>query len=147
MSFNSHERTINSTTETEQKIEKIRYPPSVPLPKPYYKWTTPNLPTPPALSPFISSNITIIMMIFLAQMRQSNWCESIRNDEIYNLHLESAVGPWVSISCPLQDTRDIHWQYMPKQSAKMEQKKCGKRSNSQETILFCLGLCRKNPDP
>ena len=34
---------------------------------------------------------------FLVQMRQSNKCESVRKDEIFNLHLGSGAGPWVSI--------------------------------------------------
>ena len=30
---------------------------------------------------------------FLAQMRQSNKCGSVRNDQIFNLHLGSGAGP------------------------------------------------------
>ena len=30
---------------------------------------------------------------FLVQMRQSNKCGSVRNDEIFNLHLGSGAGP------------------------------------------------------
>ena len=45
---------------------------------------------------------------FLVQMRQSNKCGSVRNDEIFNLHLGSGAGPWVSIPCLLQDTSHIN---------------------------------------
>ena len=34
---------------------------------------------------------------FLVQIRQSNKCGSVSNDEIFNLHLGSGAGPWVSI--------------------------------------------------
>ena len=40
-----------------------------------------------------------MIMVFLTQMRQSNGCGSVTNDEISNLHLGSGVGPWVSIPC------------------------------------------------
>ena len=36
---------------------------------------------------------------FLVQMRQSDKCGSVRNDDIFNLHLGSGAGPWVSIPC------------------------------------------------
>ena len=32
-------------------------------------------------------------MAFLVKMKQFNKCGSVRNDEIINLHLGSAVGP------------------------------------------------------
>ena len=38
-------------------------------------------------------------MVFLVQIRQSNKCGSVRNDEIINLHLGSGAGPCVSIPC------------------------------------------------
>ena len=37
--------------------------------------------------------ITIQWRQFLVQVRQSNKCGSVRNDEIFNLHLGSGVGP------------------------------------------------------
>ena len=52
---------------------------------------------------------------FLVLMRQSNKCGSVRNDEIFNLHLGSGVGPWVSIPCLTQDTSHIYWFHSPKQ--------------------------------
>ena len=52
---------------------------------------------------------------FLVLMRQSNKCGSVRNDEIFNLHLGSGVGPWVSIPCLMQDTSHIYWFHSPKQ--------------------------------
>ena len=38
---------------------------------------------------------------FQVQMRQSDKCGSVRNDEILNLHLGSGAGLWVSIPCLL----------------------------------------------
>ena len=37
-------------------------------------------------------------------MRQSDKCVSVRNDDIFNLHLGSSGGPCVSMPCLLQDT-------------------------------------------
>ena len=65
-----------------------------------------NAPPPPPQSshpPIICSNNAMIM-ISLAQMRHSNGCGSVRNDEIYNLHLGYGAGPLVRIPCSLQDT-------------------------------------------
>ena len=47
-------------------------------------------------TPIIDNNNTMDTE-FLVQMRQSNKCGSVRNDEIFNLHLGSGSGPWVSI--------------------------------------------------
>ena len=47
---------------------------------------------------------------FLVQMRQSNKCGSVRNDEIFNLHLGSDAGPiFCKYPCilPLKDKRFI----------------------------------------
>ena len=52
--------------------------------------------------PIIHNNNTIDTE-FLIKMRQSNKCGSVRNDEIFNLHLGSGAGPWVSIPCLLQE--------------------------------------------
>ena len=51
----------------------------------------------------ICSNNTMIM-ISLTRMRQSNGCGSVRNDEIFNLHLGSGAGHLIRIPCLLQDT-------------------------------------------
>ena len=59
---------------------------------------------------------------FLVQMRQSNKYGSVRNDEIFNLHLGSGAGPWVSIPYLLQDTSHIYWFHLPKQLTKKEQR-------------------------
>ena len=63
--------------------------------------------------PIIHNNNTMDTE-FLVQMRQSNKCGSVRNDEIFNLHLGSGAGPSVSISCLLQDTSHINWSDPPK---------------------------------
>lgn len=54
-------------------------------------------------APLIYYNSTMDIE-FLIQMRQSNKCGSTRNDQIFNLHLRSGTGPWVSIPCLLRDT-------------------------------------------
>ena len=51
-----------------------------------------NQPPPPIPSPIIHNNNTMDTE-FLVQMRQSNKCESVRKDEILNLHLGSGAGP------------------------------------------------------
>ena len=42
--------------------------------------------------PMIYNNSTMDLE-FLVQKRQSNKCKSVRNDEIFNLHLASGMGP------------------------------------------------------
>ena len=58
--------------------------------------------------PIIHNNNTLDKNL-LIQMRESDKCPSVRNDEILNLHLSSSVGPKVSINCLLKDTSDIYW--------------------------------------
>ena len=43
--------------------------------------------------PLIIHNNNTMDTEFLVQMRQSNKCGSVRNDEIFNLHLGSGVDP------------------------------------------------------
>ena len=43
-------------------------------------------------TPIIYNNNTMDTE-FLAQMRQSNKCGSVTNDQIFNLHLGSGAGP------------------------------------------------------
>ena len=43
--------------------------------------------------PSIIHNNNTMDTKFLVQMRQSNKCGSVGNDEIFNLHLGSGVGP------------------------------------------------------
>ena len=57
------------------------------IPTPWYESTTPHL----SHSPIIHNN-NIMDTKFLVQMRQSNKCGSIRNDEIFNLPLGSGAG-------------------------------------------------------
>ena len=49
-------------------------------------------PPPPILSPIIHNN-NIMDTEFLVQMRQSDKCGSVRNDETFNLHLGSGACP------------------------------------------------------
>ena len=80
------------------------------IPTPWYESTTPHL----SHAPIIQNNNTMDTE-FQVQMRQSNKCGSVKNDEIFNLHLGSGAGPWVSIPCLLQDTSHIYWFHPPKQ--------------------------------
>ena len=58
---------------------------------------------------------------FLEEMRQSNKCGTVRNDEIIDLYLRSGVGPWVSIPCLPQDSSHIYWFHPSKQSTRKKQ--------------------------
>ena len=110
-------------------------------PKPWYESTTPlHLSHPP----IIDTNNTMDTE-FLVQMRQSNKCGSVRNDEIFNLHFGSGEGPWISISCLLQDTSHIYWFHPPKQLTRKKAKNPEMRFNSQEIVSYCFGLHTQNP--
>ena len=74
---------------------------------------------------------------FLVQMRQSNKCGSVKNDEIFNLLLGSGAGPWASISCVMQDTRHIYWFHPPKQLRRKKQKWCNQHWPSFKVICNC----------
>ena len=84
-------------------------------------------------------------MAFLVQMRQSNKCGSVRNDEIINLHLGSGAGPWVSIPYLLQDTSHICWFHPPKTINQEKTKNPEMRSNFQQILSYCLDLRTQNP--
>ena len=95
-------------------------------------------------SPIFCNN-NAMDMAFLVQIRQSNKCGSVRNDEIINLHLGSGAGPWVSIPCLLQDTSHIYWLHSPKTSNQKKTNNPEIRLNFQQIILYCLGLRTQNP--
>ena len=82
---------------------------------------TPFHPPTYSMPPIIHNNNTMDTE-FLVQMRECNKCGSIRNDEIFNLHLGSGLGPWVSIPCLLQDTSHIYWFHPPKQLTRKNQR-------------------------
>ena len=65
---------------------------------------------------------------FLVQMRQSNKCGSVRNDEIFNLHLGSGAGPSVAITAAAEKTLGI----------KLKQKPCV----NKKIILKCQAATR-----
>ena len=109
-----------------------------PLPKPYHKWTIPQ-PSHPLI---ICSNNTMIL-ISLAQMRLSNGCVTVRNDNIFNLHLESSTGPWFRILCLLQDTSHVHWLHTPKQSSKKKQKILKKDQTPNKSYRIPLAYVHK----
>ena len=71
--------------------------------------------------PIIHNNNTMDTE-FLVQMRQCNKCGSVRNDEIFSLHLGSGAGPWVCIPCLLQDTSHIYWSHPLKQLTTKKQR-------------------------
>ena len=67
LSCTSHERTINNSTKTEQKVEKIWYPPIISHPNP-------NITTHPTFAYPHHLRNNIMVIITLAKMRQSNGC-------------------------------------------------------------------------
>ena len=73
---------------TEQKPKAQRKKHFEIIPTPQYESTT------LYLSHFlIIHNNNTMDTEFLVQMTQSNKCGSVRNDEIFNLHLGSGAGP------------------------------------------------------
>ena len=83
-------------------------------------------------SPIIHNKNTINTG-FLVQMRQSNKCWSVRNDEIFNLGLQSGAGPWVSVPCLLQNTSHIYLFHLPKQLTRGKQRT---EINSQSEMVM-----------
>ena len=102
-------------TKTKQKSTRKKW-----WVHPNHTWIWINYPH-ASHAPIICNNNTMDME-FLVQMRQSNKCGSVRNNEIFNLHLGSGAGSWLSIPCLLQDTSHIYWFYPPKQPAKRKQR-------------------------
>ena len=98
---------------------------------------------PPTLPYHIKCSNTMDM-ISLAQIRQSNGYGSVSNDNIFNLHLGSATGPQVSVpaSCKTQATSIAS--ILPNNHPRGK-KNPKKRCNSQQIVLYYLGLCTKNP--
>ena len=130
LSGTNHYRTTNNIT-TEQKTEKIWHPPPCP--------SNPVLMNHPQASqpPIICSNSTMIM-ISLAQMKQSIGYGSVRNDDIFNLLLGSGAGHWVSIPCLLQDTSYIHWLLCPNNYH--WRNKILEKKNQTPNKLYCIAL-------
>ena len=89
--------------------------PLSPYPHPDMNQPSPTYPIPPLFLITMDTELLI-------QMRQSNKFWSVRNDEIFNLHLGSGAGPWVSIPCLLEDTSHIYWFHPPKQLARKKQR-------------------------
>ena len=80
-------------------------------------------------------------MEFLAQMRQSNKGGRVRVDEIFNLHLRSGAGPWVSIPCFLQDPSHIP---STQTTNRKKVKNLEMRSTFQQIISHSIGLGKHN---
>ena len=65
----------------------------IPTPSPHHPHPDINQPPPIyPITPIIHNNNTMDTE-FLVQMTQSNKCGSVRNDQIFNLHLGSGAGP------------------------------------------------------
>ena len=112
-----HETPKDKSTNKKTKTNYEIIPTPCPPPTPWYKSTTSHLSHPP-----IIHNNNTMDREFLVQMRQSNKCGSVRNDEIFNSHLGSGAAPWVSIPCFLQDTSHIYWFHPPKQLTRKKQR-------------------------
>ena len=130
-----HERPKNKSIKKKKKkgYEIIPTPCPPPPPTPWYESTTPHLSI-PAPPPLIIHNNNTIDTKFLVQMRQSNKYGSIRNDEIFNLHLGPGVSPWASIPCLLQDTSHNYWSHPPKQLTRKKQRTQKWDFNSQQIV-------------
>ena len=104
-------------------------------------WTNhPHLSHPP-----IIHNNNTMDTEFLVQMRQSNKCGSVRDYEIFNLRLGSWCGPLSQH--PLSPARHEPHLLIPSVQ-KINHKKAKNpemRFNSQQIILYCLGLRTQKP--
>ena len=80
------QRTKAQVTKNKNKNYKI-IPTPCPPPTPCYKSTTPHHPSHPP----IICNSNVMDIEFLVRMRQSDKCGSVRNDDIFNLHLGSGA--------------------------------------------------------
>ena len=133
-----HDRTKDKSTN--KKLRDNTHP----LPPPPIHtliWINHPLPIP---SPIIHNNNTMDTE-FLVQMRQSNKCGSVRIDAIFNLHLGCGAGPWVTISCLLQDTSNIYWFHLPKQLTRKKQRTRKRDSTPKKSYrTTLLPLCTQN---
>ena len=91
----AHERPKEKSTNKNKTYEITPTP--CPPPIPWYEPT--NHPT---TYPIIHNNNTMDTE-FLGTNETINKCGSVRNDEMFNLHLGSGVGPWVSITSHIND--------------------------------------------
>ena len=113
MLYSLKEETGHERPKAQIKIKKYKLRANthpLTLPTTWYESTSPHLS-----QPTIIHNNNTMDTEFLVQIRQSNKCGSVRNDEIFNLHLGSGAVPWVSIPCLAQDTSHIYWFHPPKQ--------------------------------
>ena len=104
---------------------------------PWYKSTTPHL----FHCPIIYNNT--IDIEFLVQMRQSNKCQSARNDGIFNLHFGLGADHCVGIPCLQQDTRHTYWFHLSKQLTRKKQRI--QKWDSTPHKLHCTALAFKLP--
>ena len=117
--------------KTKAQIKKLP-PPALPS-SPWYESTTPHLSHLPIIYSKHRKDTE-----FPVQVRQSNKCASVNNDEVFNFHLRSGAGPWVSIPWLLQDTSHIFWFHPPKQLTRKKQRT--KKWDSAPNKLYCTAL-------
>ena len=131
----TEQRTKAQVTKKKTKKLQDNTHPLSPLPHSVicYKSTPPPSPSPHLSHPPIICNNNIMDIQFLVQMRQSDKCVSVRNDEIFKWHLGSGAGLWVSILCLLQDTCHIYWFHLPEQLTRKKAKNPEIRFNSHLT--------------
>ena len=125
-------RDQNTKAQDEKKIIRW-YPPPVLSPTPQHKSTTPH-----QSHPHIICNNNTMDMALLVQMKQSNKCRSVRNDEKINLPLGSGADPWVSISCLLHGTSHIYWFHLPKKPT--SKKRRIQNWDSTSNKLYCTAM-------
>ena len=88
------------------------------------------------------ASLNTMIVVSLPQMKQCSGCGSVRNDEIFNLHLGCDVGPWVCIICFLQDTNHIQCLHPSKRLAKKKQKLMKKKQTPSK--LYHIVLAHKH---
>ena len=77
-------------------------------------------------------------------MAKPNKCRSVRNDEIFNLHLGSGASTWVSIPCLLQDMSHTSWFHPPKQlTAKNKEPRNAIQLSTNPIILTSLAYIHR----
>ena len=121
------------------------YSSPVPPPTPWSESTTPHLYH-HSWWGIIHDNNTMDTE-FLVQMRQSNKCGSVTNDEIFNSHLASVI--WCR---PMSQHHLLPARHQPHlfiaSPQTINQKKAKNpemRFNSQQIVSYCRGLWTQNP--
>ena len=83
-------------TKVQEKDKNYKIIPTPCPPTPHHNVNQPPLPPYPNYpipQSFVITKQWTWYSRYMVQMRQSNECGSVRNDEIINLHLRSGAGP------------------------------------------------------